>query len=376
MLRERLQPRPHWRQQCEALGFYFHSVGGVYWDESACYRFDSTQIDVLEAAANELHARCLDLVERVVRSGDYDRFAIPELAIPLIEQSWRAREGALYGRFDFSWSGQGVPKMLEYNADTPTSLLEASVVQWFWLRDVNPDADQFNGIHEYLLERWRALATECAGQPVYFACMPRSDEDFGNIEYMRDVAHQAGVDARHIFVDHVGWDHRQCCFVDGDGQRIDWLVKLYPWEWLVRERFGAHLGHRVPRVLEPAWKLLLSNKALLPCLWEMFPGHPNLLPASFEAADIQGDFVRKPILSREGANVTALFQGHCWETGGDYGAEGYVYQAAWPLPEYDGNYPVLGVWMVGDRAAGLGIREDDTPITRNSSRFVPHYFVQ
>ena len=26
--------------------------------------------------------------------------------------------------------------------------------------------------------------------------------------------------------------------------------------------------------------MLLSNKAILPVLWEMFPGHPNLLPAS------------------------------------------------------------------------------------------------
>ena len=44
------------------------------------------------------------------------------------------------------------------------------------------------------------------------------------------------------------------------------------------------------------------------------------------------------------------------------------------LPAFDGNYPVIGSWIIGDDAAGIGIREDDTPITRNTSRFVPHYF--
>ncbi len=375
VIRERLIPRQDWQQRCESQGFMFHSVGGVYWDESACYRFDSAQVDQLEAAANDLHHCCLELVERVVAGGHYERFAIPESAIGLIEASWRAGEAALYGRFDFSWNGRGEPKLLEYNADTPTSLLEASVVQWFWLQDVQPDADQFNGIHEHLLARWQALAAERGAGPVYFTSVPTSAEDFGNIEYMRDVALQAGVDARHIFVDDIGWDRRQRCFVDAEGQRLDWLVKLYPWEWLMQERFGEHLAPARPRIIEPAWKMLLSNKALLPLLWQMFPGHPNLLPASFRAEDIRGDFVRKPILSREGANVTALFQGHCWQTSGAYGAEGFVYQAAAPLPCHDGNYPVLGVWMVGDAAAGMGIREDDTPITRNTSRFVPHYFV-
>jgi glutathionylspermidine synthase len=59
---------------------------------------------------------------------------------------------------------------------------------------------------------------------------------------------------------------------------------------------------------------------------------------------------------------------------GPYGEEGFVYQAYQPLPAFDRNYPVVGAWMVGDKCRGMGIREDDTPITRNSSRFVPHLF--
>ena len=52
---------------------------------------------------------------------------------------------------------------------------------------------------------------------------------------------------------------------------------------------------------------------MLPLLWEMFPGHPNLLPAFFEddpnAATLGTSFVRKPLYSREGANVALISEG-------------------------------------------------------------------
>ena len=44
------------------------------------------------------------------------------------------------------------------------------------------------------------------------------------------------------------------------------------------------------------------------------------------------------------------------DNGGNYGAEGFIYQATAPLPEFDGNHPVFGVWVVDHEAAGLGIR--------------------
>ena len=46
-----------------------------------------------------------------------------------------------------------------------------------------------------------------------------------------------------------------------------------------------------------------------------------------------------------------------------------------PLPEFDGRYPVIGAWIVGDEPAGMGIREDATPLTTDRARFVPHAIV-
>jgi glutathionylspermidine synthase len=366
-------PRADWQRKVEDLGFHFHTIDGTYWDEGACYRFTAAEVDKLELATGELQSRCIDAVGRVIERGEYERFRIPEAFHALIERSWDDDEKSLYGRFDLAWDGTGEPKMLEYNADTPTALLEASVVQWYWLQEAFPEADQFNSLHERLIARWEEMRGQLpADGRVYFACDSASAEDQGNLDYLRDTAMQAGLDARAIDIGALGWDGRR--FVDEQGQPVGALFKLYPWEWMVREEFGRHLLAGTMRVIEPAWKMLLSNKAILPVLWEMFPEHPNLLAASFEPGRFASDYVKKPIYSREGANVSISADGSTIESPGEYGEEGYVWQAYHPIARFGEHHAVIGSWIVGEEPAGIGIREDASPITRNSSRFVPHYF--
>jgi glutathionylspermidine synthase len=120
--------------------------------------------------------------------------------------------------------------------------------------------------------------------------------------------------------------------------------------------------------------MILSNKALLTVLWELFPHHPNLLPAFRSGKALSGDFVRKPLLSREGANITIVTGDGVLESDGSYGKEGYVYQAYHALPVFDGWHTVIGSWIIGGESAGIGIREDRHPITQNTSCFVPHFF--
>jgi glutathionylspermidine synthase len=376
MKRETLIPRPDWPKKMEELGFNFHSIDGVYWDERACYAFTAAQIDALEAATAEVHEMCVDVAGDVIQSGDYARFAIPEPYITLLEQSWNDDEKSLFGRFDFSWDGNAPPKMLEYNADTPTALIEASVAQWYWLQDVKPQADQFNSLHEKLIARWEVMRADFpADRVVHFTCVGESEEDVGNLDYLRDTATQAGIDARFIDIAALGWNSTTHAFVDEQDKRIGVLFKLYPWEWLVRESFGPNLLERSVKIVEPAWKMLLSNKAILPLLWEKHPGHPNLLPCFFEPGKFASDFVKKPLYSREGANVTIKTGAEEITVPGEYGAEGFVYQGYHPLPNFSGSYTVIGSWIIGEEPAGMGIREDESPVTRNSSRFLPHYFV-
>ena len=375
MKRELCTERPRWREKFEALGFHFHSLDGRYWDERACFVFTASEVDRLEAVTEELHAMCIAAVGHVIAEGRLAELAVPAEFHEYVARSWRSGEPTLYGRFDLRYDGSSEPKLLEYNADTPTALIEAAIAQWNWLEEVRAGCDQFNSLHEKLIERWRAIHKRLPqGAALHFACVRDNPEDLGNIEYLRDTALQAGLDARFIHVEDIGWDGPAQSFVDLDDSGIRALFKLYPWEWMVRETFGADLARSGMVLIEPAWKMILSNKGILPILWELFPHHPNLLPAFFQPGRIEGDSVEKPLYSREGANVTIRTQDATRHSVGTYGAEGYIHQAYAPLPNFGGGFVVVGSWIVGESAAGIGIREDSSPITRNTSRFLPHYF--
>lgn len=376
MERIALTPRPGWQEKVAALGFYYHTIDGApYWDESAAYRFAATQIDTLDIATQELYGMALQAAQHVIDHKLFSRLQIPVAYEEMIVRSWEADDHSLYGRFDLAYDGKQPPKLLEYNADTPTALLEASVVQWFWLKEVFPQGDQFNSIHEKLLDGWEEWK-RTVGRVLHFAGCCDNREDCGNLDYLRDTAMQAGIETVALDIGDIGWNEARRCFVDLADQPIRSLFKLYPWEWLVREEFGRHLAAAGCRYLEPPWKMLLSNKGILAVLWELFPDHPNLLPAYLEPDRIGGDHVRKPLYSREGSNITIARHGATLTTEGSYGAEGYVWQAYTPLPEFDGNYPVIGSWVVNHEACGIGIREDRSEITTDGSRFVPHFFTE
>lgn len=370
MKRQSLTPRADWPAKVEQVGLTYHShAHGPYWDESACYQLSADEVAALESAANTLHPLCIEAAEAVIQHGWWDRLGIPAAAVPAILASWERDDFSVYGRFDFAFDSTSPPKLLEYNADTPTALLEAAVAQWFWLQDTRPASDQFNSIHERLIAAWQRWG----GKALHFSAIKDHPEDEQTVLYLRDTAEQAGVATQFVYVEDIGWSGAD--FVDLADAPIAQCFKLYPWEWLWHEEFAAHLTHERTRFIEPTWKMLLSNKGLLPILWELFPGHPNLLPAYEAPEPLGANFVKKPKLSREGANVSLVQAGHvAEEVGGDYGAEGYVYQALAPLPEFAGNHPIFGVWVVDHVAAGLGIREDTRRITGNLSRFVPHYF--
>src|SRR6201992_3698880 len=378
--------RDDWRATADACGFDFHTIDGErYWDERGYYAFTLDEIQQqIEAPTGEIDAMCLELVSRAIADEQYlERLKIPETFWPLIADSWHRDEPSLYGRLDLNFDGHGPAKLLEYNADTPTSIFEAAVFQWTWLeqaidRAIIPKAaDQYNSIHERLIEAWKKVGI---GHRLHLTGLTESSEDYGTLAYLEDAATQAGLTTTIIDIADIGWREGAGGFVDLDNSEIALAFKLYPWEWMFHDAFGARLAWPPPRWIEPPWKAVLSNKGILPLLWEMFPGHPNLLPAFFEddprSSELGSSYVRKPLYSREGANVALISQGiPLAEQQGPYGGEGFIRQAFAPLRNFSGQYPVIGSWLGDHTPCGLSIREDEGPITGNNSRFLPHAII-
>lgn len=386
MLRVATPEREHWKQQAEEYGFEFHTMYGErYWDESAYYRFSLKQIEHdLEDPTEEIHQMCLDVVDCVVNSEHWlTRFQIPEAQWDWIRQSWLNRQPSLYSRIDLAYNGKGPAKLYENNADTPTSVYETGFWQWLWLEDkinlghVSAHADQFNSLQDQLITQFNAIKkTLNTNDVLHLSCCKDSKEDRGTVQYLSDCAEFADIATRFVFVEDIGINTNNE-YTDLDNNEISTLFKLYPWEFMFREDYAQYLSQSSTQFIEPPWKSIVSNKALLPLLWQRFTHHPNLLPAFFEdelhLSEASDTLVKKPLFSREGANVS-LIKDHktLFNSDGPYGDEGFIYQAYHPLPLFDDNFTLIGSWLVNDKAAGISIREDQSPITQDMSRFLPH----
>src|SRR5258706_9596223 len=205
--------RSDWRTTAEETGFDFHTIDGErYWDERAYYAFSLDEIErQIEEPTGEIDAMCLELVSSTIDDETYlRRLKIPEAFWPLISESWHRDDPSLYGRIDLSFDGRGPAKLLEYNADTPTSIFEAAVFQWTWLeqaieRNIIPKrADQFNSIHERLIEAWKKLGE---GRHLHLAGTTEKTEDAGKLAYLEDTARQAGLATPSIDIEDIDWRH-------------------------------------------------------------------------------------------------------------------------------------------------------------------------
>ncbi len=414
--------RFQWQERNESLGLIY-AVDSSYWREDAHYSFKENEISTLEDAAAAVYSMLISAGDRIIESCRLggcgsecfmSRSGIPEWAHSQIIRTWNdgdanawAHPGqtpdyspSIYGRFDFCYAGEGsVPKLFEFNAQTPTSLLEASVIQWGWLEDLG-ERDQWNSIHEKRILAWRRnMAALFQARPwmskkvtVYFAydAVEENGEDYMNTVYMQETCRQAGFNTELIGMTEIGLDEGSGQFFH-KGKQIEVIFALYPWEWMWNEEGGKPIFKDMadPRKegtvwIEPPYRAALwGNKAILPVLWEIFGEDPilgkYLLPAYFPGQQPveMTSYAMKPIWGREGASTRLVRDSNVLEeSSGGYGAEGYVLQELCELPAFEGiegvMHPVLGVWMIDGEPAGMGVRESSGLITDDGSCFVPH----
>lgn len=401
------RPRTNWLQKAQDLGFDTRFLANPpYWvealEEPFCIEFKLDEIRFIQTATMELNQLALSLVERALNSQDSD-WILDALCVPaefrdMVQTSWLRGDRTIYGRFDLAVN-DGEIKLLEMNFDTPTSLSETALLQLAWLADmtadgtIDADAEQFNFLDERLRNRF--TEPDWHGRLLHLGFYRDADEDAETVKYLCACAQLAGVPTRLIEINDLKRT-AQGTIVDKDMQTVENLFKLYPWELLLKDdsrmqsEFGAYLFKPLIesgalRIVEPAWKLLLSSKAALPLLWEMFPDHPLLLRAEFEKdvqptstlANFAKPYVRKPVFGREGGGVTIVDAEGTLSVveGSDEYRDGFVRQDYVKLPMHNDFNLVVGSWLVDSRPAGIGVRADRNKVTGRGALFVPHYVV-
>ena len=345
------------------------------------------QAEAYYEAANTLYDMYVEAAQHVINKQLYTNLGIDPLLIPLIEQSWERDDWHLYGRFDLAGGLYGQPiKLIEFNADTPTSLFETSIVQWALLKANNMDeARQFNNLHAMLQDNFRRLVTgEDADfaetyqkEKFLFSSISGLPEDERTVRYLQHVAHEAGLYTDFAFMNEVGFIPKQGVF-NRDQQRADFWFKLFPWEDIaadepeLTEMLQSISDLGTTRFVNPAYTVLFQSKGIMKILCDLYPDSPYLLKTDFNP--LQGVAqVEKKLFGREGENtrITDANGNLVAETDGNYGHHRSVFQEYVEFPQdAEGNRYQAGVFFAYE-ACGLGFRRGGE-ILDNMSKFVGH----
>lgn len=405
-----------------------------YWREHACAELGERESELIGKIGAELFQMCIAAGDYIIEHDLFAKLGIPKWAVRTIKETWNdditnRYWPLLYGRFDLRLvlgpdGNVTGAQLLEYNADTPTSLVESAVTQWNWLLFNHADIQygQYNELYEKLIEAWMLEISRFekrTGRVVDLVHLgwtseETSGEDLMTVGLMASAAEEAAqrmgtkempkFRVKILAVEDIKFHERigetvygdghegtaMGFFTDPEGEVLQLIFKLYPWEWLVHDLYGKSVCWNMLQPdgtvwVEPPYKMLWSNKGLLAILWELYKDDPvrsaYLLPAYFEGEEppeFRNNCARKPLLGREGNSVTLIVNGEVIDGGaGDYGEEGFVLQEYAPLPGFsslDGNtyYLVAGLWTVSDEAVALCFRESPNQITNNTSYFLPH----
>jgi glutathionylspermidine synthase len=342
----------------DKMNYRWHNdEDGEYILKTALIAITQKEAEAYHNATNELYGMYEKGAEYVIKNNLFEALDIPPTIVPFIKESWEnERENHLYGRFDLSGGIDGRDiKLIEFNADTPTLLLETSLIQAMLLNGL-PNAKQFNSVYEAIALKFEKLAESKKGEftRFLFSCVEDIEEERVTTQFLQEMAESRGLLTRFEYLENLGFDNEE-----------DFWFKLYPWEDMQNFESNAKT-----LMLNPAFTLLYQSKGMLAILYELFPNSPLLLKTSFEP--IEEKYVKKRMFGREGANIDIVENGETLRaTDGIYEEYKAVYQEYENfIRDDEGEYYQAGVFY-SDGACGLGFRRG-LEILDDMSVFVGH----
>ena len=382
---------PLTEEYLESIGFTWHTDT----DKSSYISDEVVSISEDEAeayanAANELYDMFCEAGDYVIENDLFHELDIPFNLVEIIKKSWEDDvHWHLYGRFDLAGGLNGQPiKLIEFNADTPTSLFETAIIQWAMLKFNKLDeASQFNSLYEALIDNFKRFITlnndieefeehySKLNWKILFSSVAGNDEEEHTTKLLQHIATEAGYETDFA---HIGDVEFSDDGISKDDKLFEFWFKLIPWEDIAIDEgelaviLTELINNQKAIIFNPAYTLLFQSKGIMKILWDMYPNHPLLLETSFEPLENTKQ-VEKPCFGREGANVAIVNDDNSLEmkTEGEYENFKPVYQEYVEFPtDSNGDSYQAGVFYVYE-ACGLGFRKGGK-ILDDMSKFVGH----
>lgn len=368
--------------------------GEIYrtWDESSAYIITRNEVDtILDKAVNivNMGREAVDFL----LDGEWGTLGLPIPVFEYARNSFDDQEIELFTRYDFAYLGNGQIKLVNIEADAPSLLVETAEAQRKWLWDKfaqkakQHKVTQLNSIPEMTKSAFGQLykMSPEGNFHILDSESTRGKEWFAS-SYIKNLAEKAGWDIGRVRLKDLSWDNQQKRWEDHAENKINGVYKQLPWDMLfdhmLMREIVAH-SQNLERIFEPAWKTILSSRAIMPALHELYPRSALISPASLSRSKKLGeDIVAAPMLRSASRNEVGTLKGRRFTAWGedikDFRNQKSMIYRKLEIPKRfkdsngGGQFTYLSIFTVAGNIAGLGIQETKLPLLGQHSTFKPH----
>ncbi|KAL4485779.1 hypothetical protein ABPG72_012319 [Tetrahymena utriculariae] len=394
--RVEFEPLKGLKEKFEKIKFDFYNIDGVkwggyllgfcydnYWIDGAGYRISENKFKQIIQTTHELHNMCLQATDEAIQDDDIlqNVFDIPQDMIPIIRKSWQSRQPDLLARYDFLLGKEGELYFLEVNGDTPSSIIEAGPAQKIWADEFK--LLQFNNIENQIKLGFQNILQQ--NQKTKLLMFQNQDfEDKCTFNYLNSILEpflQAKIECQNIESIDECLENE----LNQDGFKKSIIWRQYPFEWLASETTRNYFTNpkfyncKSQTIIEPPWKIVMSNKAMSVLLYQMFPSNPHLIMSSLEPLGENVLQLSKQKYAREGEYINysdnyEFFKYFLIDSYIKY-VHKPVFQKFMQSDLHKNRYITISCWVVQGKPCSVLLREDLNPIIGTGSSVVP-YFIQ
>lgn len=360
------------------------------WDESSAYLMSRDDVDEIVSAISSVVSMAREAADFLL-DGEWGTFGMSNEIFELVRNSFDSRETEFFTRYDFAYTADGSLKLVGIEPDSPRYLVETAHTQRTWLFDMfgnkvkNHKVTQLNSIPEMILEAFKEFKNNDKNLHVFTSSLERGEDSISS-SYIKGLARTCGLNVSGHRMKDLIWDKFSNVWVDEKGDEVTSFYKHYPWELIMSspssKNFIEHYED-FKQTLDPLWKIIMSNRAVLPAMYHLFPDSKILSPAKLD--DVTGigeDYVMSPVLLSSSRNEMGVLKGRAFTSWGenmkDLSNQPTIAYRKLDMPkryrDASGGYrfTFLSVFTVGGSLAGIGVRESRLPLLGAHSTFKPH----
>lgn len=362
------------------------------WDETSAYLIEKDEVDSILDAVEPIVSMSYEAVDFLL-DGEWGTLGIPLPFFEFTRHSFDDQKPQLFTRYDFAYLGNGEVKLVGIDSDSPRNMMEASQAQRRWLWDKfasrakDREVTQLNSIQEITEKAFEKVLEESETNLIHIARGTDSrGEDWITSAFIKGIAKKVGWEVIDARMRDLRWDEQHQAWRDNKGNTIQNIYKHFPWDMLIRQKISKDMiinHNRFESLFEPSWKLILSTRAVLPAMWDLYPESPILSPAFMDKDESLGpNIVTSTVLPTTSRNEMGLLKGRNFTSWGEElkdltGQKNVTYRDLVIPKRYkdkNGGYrfAYLSVYTVAGKIAGLGMRETRMPLLGAHSTFRPH----